>query len=289
MRDTLVQDEPAAAKPKPDAEPAAPKVPAILDAPSPDAAEIGRIIMESGITKDQLNSLLEAPRALEALRSQIINDPKEFIRTLERTAPEAGQHFLDETADLFLERNKHKIEPEGKDKDGKPATDPATARELATLKEAIAGLTAKDRQRETAAMLASVRQRYDARVDDMLNLKEVKEMGLAPSEVKNLRARLFQELSSDTAATQRVNNGNFVDVPKVFQSLLAEKVADRVTATDAEKKERERVASGSFLDFPNGPDAAFLSEVEKAIAGDTDPNWGGTVDGFAKALERTAR
>jgi hypothetical protein len=288
LRDTVVNDAQAVTE-KEVTEPEL-KAPQIVDQPSAEAAELGRLMLESGISKDQLNALLEAPKALDAIRYQIKEDPKEFIRMLERTDPDTGSKFLAEVSDMFLDRNKHLLKDDaGKAQKADSQHSDELMREVERLREQTTRLLTEEQQRKQSASLAAVRQRYDARVDDLFGLKEVKEMDLKPSEVKNLRARLNLELSGDQSAVQRVNNGNFVDVPRVFQSLLNEKVDDRKAAADLEKGKRERVNSNAFWDFSNGPDASFLGDLNKIISDDNDPNWGGTVDGFAKALERTGR
>src|SRR5258708_16657766 len=74
LRDTLVSEATTEEKPieKAEEKPAAAAV-------NLDAAEIGQILLDSGFTKDQLNALMEAPKALAAIRNQIENDPTEFV------------------------------------------------------------------------------------------------------------------------------------------------------------------------------------------------------------------
>lgn len=286
LRDTVVTDPDPQTTPSPelksDPELTAPKL--VSDA-SPEAAEIARILTESNISKDQLNDLLQAPRTIEALRYQIQNDPKAFLQQLERTDPQSGERFLEAMADTYVDRFGNKKTPSGKSDNATDDTQTEAMRQVEQLRAEISRLTAKDQQRDAAAFNASLRQRYDARVDDVFGMDAVKKLGLPASEVKNMKARLWNELSSDQTSAQRVNSGNFVDVPRVLQSLLEEKVADRKAAIEAEKKGRERVQSNSFFEFPNGPDPAFMQSLDPK----TFDSWEGTEDGFAKALERTGR
>src|SRR5882762_11692235 len=69
-----------------------------------DAAELGKTLLDMGVTKDQINGILEAPQALQAIRYMVENDPQEFIRSLERTNPGAGENFLDKLAKLYVDR-----------------------------------------------------------------------------------------------------------------------------------------------------------------------------------------
>src|SRR2546422_1049189 len=85
-------------QPAPQAEPAkaadAPAATATtVEVADKDAAELGRLLLDSGVTKDQVNDLLAAPQALQAIRYQVENDPAEFIRSLERVNPGAGENF----------------------------------------------------------------------------------------------------------------------------------------------------------------------------------------------------
>src|SRR5262249_25275782 len=216
-------------------------------------------LMGSGITKEGLSALMDAPKALEAIRYQIQNDPKEFVRSLERSDPGTGEKFLNSIADEYVDRYASKGNPKTQEKE---SGDGVSDRVVNELREQISRLIAKEQQRDNAAYFASVRQRYDARLDDLFGLKEVKDMGLPASELKNMRARIWTELESNPEAQKRVNQGNFVDVPKVFQSLIQEKVDDKNAAIKAEKAGRERVSSNAFGEFSNGPDS---------IVGSIDP------------------
>jgi hypothetical protein len=285
LRDSMVTDPPAEPKPevKSDSEI---KVPELDGGNSPEALEMAKILAGSGVSPDQLNDLLTAPKILESLRYQWQEDPKAFVQMLERTDPKVGEHFVKEVSDLFLDRNKHLIDSDQSKPNGKDDKSDSSelARQVQQLQEQTSRLQAQEQQRNQAASLAAVRQRYEARVDDALG--QAKEMNLSPSEVKNLRARLWTEINSDSSAAQRANAGNFVDIPRVLQGLLQEKVADRKAAVATAEGDRKRVQSNSFWDFPSGPDG-IVGDLNKIIADDNDPNWGGTIEGFAKALERT--
>src|SRR5262249_52529342 len=74
-----------------------------LDA-NKDAIEVGNLLLGSGYSKDQVNDLLNAPKALDALRYMVKNDPAEFVRSLERTDPGAGENFLDQISKLYVDR-----------------------------------------------------------------------------------------------------------------------------------------------------------------------------------------
>lgn len=276
LRDTVVTEDSVA----PAAESAAPETPAaprILEAPSPDAAEIGRIILESGFTKDQLNDLLQAPRALDSLRNLLQNNPQEFLNTIERTDPRTHETLLDAASDKFVQRYGSK-EPRGNSKEDSTND---LMREVEALREKTNRLESEQSRRDQAAALAATRQRYQARVDDLLSLKEVKELGLTKSEAKAFRARLDSELGADPTVVQRVSNGNFVDVPKAFQGILDEWVSDKKAASEAEKTQRERASKSGFPEFLSGPN---LLNVD--IPTGTFDSWDNTEEGFAKALER---
>lgn len=282
LRDTVVLDSKPESEPVQAAEPEL-KAPQIADAPSPEAAEIGQMLLASGVSKESLNSLLEAPKMLESLKYQWETNPKGFVEMLERTAPNTGAKFLEEVSQLYLDRNQHLIKTEtGKPKgDSQPQND--LMQEVVKLREQTSRLLTENQQRQQAASLAAVRQRYDARVDDIFGKDEVKALGFTPSEVKNIKARLNQELSSDPAAVQRVNNGNFIDVPNVLQSLLTEKVSERKAAIEAEKKGREKVNAGAFWEFSNGPESSFLQGIDMSKAADS---WEATEEAFGNALSR---
>lgn len=281
LRDTAVVDPPADTKAA-DATTADTSEIKITEAPNPEAAEIGRILLESGFSKDQLNDLMTAPKALESLRNAIQNDPQEFIRMLERTDPRTAERFQESLTDLYITRHGDKAKS-----GGKVTTDSATndlMREVEALREKTAALETREQRRENAIAIASAQKRYDVRVDSLLDIKEVKEMNFTPSEKKALRATLSTELAKDPQIVQRVSTGNFVDIAPAFKGIIEEWANDKKSASDEAKAARDRSSKGSFADFLTGPNAQMLD-----IPSQTFDSWDATEDGLAKALERMSK
>lgn len=255
----------------------------ITEAPNPEAAEIGRILLESGVTKDQLNDILEAPKALAALKHTIQNDPAEFLKMLERTDPTTGERFLESMADTYVSRYSDKGKAAGKSSDDAKNND--LMREIEALREKTTRLETEQQRRDAAVALAAAQQRYESRVDDLLGQKEIKDLNLTKSEVKALRARLNSELSADPNAVQRVSRGNFVDVPQTFKGILEEWASDRKAQAEAEKAKRDGVNSKGYNEFSSGPNPFMNWDVPAEVSA----SWDATEDGFAKALERVSR
>lgn len=242
-------------------------------AENPEAAEIGSILLESGWTKDKINELLEAPGALQSLRYAVENNPKDFLNMIERVNPQLGQKFLQTMADTYVER----YEPAKKTAKSEKTDVPAELMdEVKSLREKTERLETEQQKRDAAAQLASTQERYRARVDDMFG--SLKDLNLTKSETKALRARLDAELSSDPTIVQRASKGNFVDVPRVFKSIVDEWGADKKAQVEGEKTAREKTAKSSLPGFMSGPE--FTAEVPAA----TFDSWDNTIDGFAKAL-----
>lgn len=281
LRDTVVVDQTADPKTAV-TEPAKADDPVrITEAPNPDALKIGQILLDSGISEGQLNDLLAAPKALEAMRYAIQNNPPDFLTMLDRSDPKTGEKFLESMADTYLNRYGDKGKPAGKSSDDS-STD--LMREVKALREKTADLETREARRENAMQLATTTQRYNARVDDLLGLKEVKDLNLLPSELKGIRARLNVELGNDQNVVQRVAQGNFVDVPRTFKGIIEELASDRKGAIEAAKTQRDRSAKGALPDFASGPNL-WMHDVP---AGSSD-SWDATEDGFAKALENASR
>lgn len=279
LRDTLVSDGTLDEKPIEKLE----EKPVTLS-PNLDAAEIGQILLDSGYSKDQLNALMEAPKALAAIRNQIETDPTEFVKMLQRTDPALGNRFLESMSDTYLEQNKHLLD-KGKDS-GKPSGDAQNndlLREMQALREKVAASETREQRRETAIAFAAAQKRYDSRVDDLLGQKDIKELNLTKAETKAIRARLGAELSSDQNVVQRISNGNFVDIPRTMKGILDEWAGDRKAASESEKTARERAEGRGFAEFESGPSEYFKP------AADTFDSWDKTEDALAKALERSAR
>jgi hypothetical protein len=238
--------------------------PALTTAPEPagtpvdaDAAEIGRIILESGFSKEQINQLLEAPGALQAMKYQIESDPVEFLRTLSRSNPQLAQKFQESLVDDYVAKYAPKDTPP-KAGGRAPAQDSALMDEVADLREKLNSVTTEREREKHLAAMAQVKARYDARVDDLFN-QLPQGLNLTKAESKALRAQLQAELSEDPQAVQRVSNGNFVDVPRKFQSLVEGWAKERKDAADAEKAKRERASKLASPEFTNGAVPVDLS------------------------------
>lgn len=278
LKDVTVESNPSPAEVKEPPKQDPPK----LEVKDDEAAAIGRALMESGYTQAQLNDLLQAPQALNSLRHIIENNPQELVSMLERNNPEAAKRFLEVTSDEWLQRNRQFLpanQGDGKDPKNVPS-------ELISQVEALQGklnqMETREQQRANAAALASVRARYDARVDDLFN-QLPKDMGLTKSESQALRAYLDKELSNDPVSVTRVSQGNFVDVPKKFQSIIEGWSGDRKAAVEAEKTAREAAKRGARPEFTPGANP-FLVDVPAGA----DASWDATEDAFAKALERAS-
>jgi hypothetical protein len=276
LKDTVVTDPATpAADPKPAADPPAPR---ILEAVSPEAIEMGRILSESGVTKDQINELLQAPGALAAIRSAIQGNPDEFFNMLQRTDPSAEERLLNAGADRYVKRYGSEAKPSG---NGKPDANSDLMREVEALREQTTKLMTEQQRRDQAAADAVNWQRYNARVDDLINLKEVKDLGLTKSELKSIRTDLNTEISKDPNALKRAMTGNFVDVPVAFKSIIDAWASDRKEAAKAAEDQRKGISSRAFPEFAPGANPFMNIEVPATVS----DSWDSTEAGFAKALE----
>lgn len=266
-------EEPASAEPAVSAPPSA----QITDA---EASEIGRIMLESGYTRERINEVLQAPQALQSLRYMIDNDPQALLQNIERVSPKSGEKFLEKMADVYVERyGDRSRQPKG---NGKEASSELMA-EVDALRGEVAQFRTQKEQADARAAMAQVQSRYNARVDDLFG-QIPKEVEFTKSERTALRALLDKELANDPTVVQRVSSGNFVDVPMKFKSILDGWAADRKEAAEATKSARERTKDGAFADFSNGSNPLSLD-----IPGKTFDSWESTEDGFARALEQASR
>lgn len=240
-----------------------------------EAAELGSILLQSGITKDKVNELLEAPGALSALRYAVENDPAEFLKMIEKASPAVAQNFHQKLADLYVERYDR---PETKKTDKTDASS-ELMQEIKALREETNSLKTEQARRDQAAALASTQERYRSRVDDIFG-QIPKEVVLTKSEQKAMRAQLDSELSKDPNIVARCSKGNFVDVAPTFKRIIDEWANDRKEAAAADKTAREKQQRGAFAEFTSGPNP-FAVDVPSA----TFDSWDATEAGFAKALE----
>lgn len=283
LRDITVEPNPlsaASTKEPASAEPAAVAPPSAQITDS-EAAEIGRLMLESGYTRERINEVLQAPQALQSLRYMIDNNPQEFLQNLERVSPNTGEKFLEKMADVYVERYGDRSARQSKGNDKAPNSELMS--EVESLRNEVAQFRTQKEQDSARAAMAQVQSRYNARVDDLFG-QIPKEVEFTKSERTALRALLDKELANDPTVVQRVSSGNFVDVPMKFKSILDGWAADRKEAAEATKTARERTKDGSFADFSNGSNPLALD-----IPGKTFDSWDSTEEGFARALENASR
>lgn len=264
------------------------KEPAALSPEDKDAAEVGRILLGSGYAKEQINQLLDAPRALDALRYAVKNDPEEFIRSLERTDPGAGENFLDKLSKLYVERYDKSGAPaasgDGKQKDAPSAELFDKVREL---EGEVGRFKSQAAAQAQAASDAQMSARYKARVEDLFSQLPKDKFPLADHERALVTDALSARLAADPSAVQRVRNGNFVDVPTVFKSIMDSVANGRKAAADAEKSARDKASRTMFPSFEGGPlelPKEFMAVPESNSADDI---W--DVNPLVKALEASGR
>jgi hypothetical protein len=216
-----------------------------------EAAELGKLLLDSGIGKDQVNDVLQAPQALAAIRYMVENDPQEFIRSLERTNPGAGENFLDKLSKLYVDRYSKGDSTVGSDK--KDAPNAELLAKIGELSEKVNGFQTAAQQAANASAQAQVQARYNARVDDLFGQLPADKVPLTNYEKELIKGKLSNDLASDSNAVKRVYNGNFVDVPTRFKSIVEGLVQDRVAAVTAASKARERSVSSAFPEISGGP------------------------------------
>lgn len=223
-----------------------------VDTANKDAAELGQLLLDSGFGKDQINDVLQAPQALAAIRYMVENDPQEFIRSLERTNPGAGENFLDKLSKLYVDRYA-KPDSEGKDGKGADAPNAELSAKIAELSEQLNGMRSESQQRAAQAAQAQIQARFNARVDDLFGQLPSDKFPLSSYEKELIRGKLQNDIAADQNAVKRVYNGNFVDVPRQFKTIVEGLANDRKAAADAQKAARERSTSVAFPEIQGGP------------------------------------
>jgi len=276
LRDVTAPPNPVESAAPP--EPAAPAKDApvvVADPAEADALEIGRILLNSGYNKSQINTLLEAPNALQSIRNLIETDPKQFTKQLALSNPAAANKLRDAIAEEYVELFADK--GKGKEADGK-SQDSELMQQVRSLTERITGFETQEQRRQQASALAATEARYKARMDDFFGQDGIKKLGMTRTDEKGIRALVNSELAADPTAVQRISNGNFVDVAPVFKRVIEDWATDKKSAAEAEKRQRDNVQSGASYTFPGGPQNI---EVPAAIS----ESWDATEEGFAKALQ----
>jgi hypothetical protein len=276
LKDVTVSPNPAdAAEPKEAVKPAEEPKPVVADPAEAEALEIGRILLQSGYSKTQINDLMQAPQALASIRNLLSTDQKQFVKQLALSDPDAANKLRDAIAEEYVELFADKGEP--KKADGK-TQDSELMQQVKSLTERISTFETQEQRRQQATALAATQARYNGRVDDFFGQDGIKNLGMTKTEQKAVRALLDKELAADPTVVQRVSNGNFVDVAPAFKRIIEDWAADKKSAVEAEKRQRDNVQSGANYTFPGGPETLKIPE------GVSD-SWEATEEALAKALQ----
>jgi hypothetical protein len=278
LRDVTVEPNPpsAAATAEPVVAPALAAT-AAQSVEDKEALELGRVLRDSGVTQSTVNELLAAPQALQTMRYLVQNNPQEFLNLIERTDPSTGEKFLENMADTYVRRYAPKdgAVPAG-GKKGEASAEIMS--EVAALREEIGQLRTNEQRKQEQIALSQIQARYDGRVEELFNALP-KDANLTKAESKALKAQLSMELGQDAQATQRISNGNFVDVPRKFQTILDGWSSDRKGQAEAAKAQREGRLNAANPEFLGGPQQFQIDPK------DAD-SWDATEAGFAKALDQ---
>jgi len=272
LKDVTVSPNPAAAaEPKEPVKVVEEPKPVVTDPAEAEAAEIGKILLNSGYNKAQINTLLEAPNALQSIRALLDTDPKQFVKQYALTNPDGASKLRDAVAEEYVELFADKGD---KKADGKPQ-DSELMQQVRSLTERVTSFETQEQRRNAAATLASTEKRYNARVDDFFGQDGIKNLGMTKTEQKAVRALLSTELAADPAAVQRVSNGNFVDVAPAFKRIIEEWATDKKSALKTEKAGKaiawdaffEKAAQNS-VKLSEQQQAAVRSKRRRVVGGD---------------------
>lgn len=282
LRDVTVSASPSVepdAKEQPKTDPAseAPKV-ELQDPTEKDALELGRLLMGSGYSKEQINQLLETPKALAGLQAVLKSgDGRQIVQLLRQSGDAAAADRIEESiAQYYVEQYGDKG---NKGEQGGKTQDSELKAQVEQLRTEIDGYRTKQEQAEARAALASTMSRYQSRVDDFFSQDGMKKLGLTKMEQQGMRAMLDRELAQDPHSVERINRGNFVDVAPTFKRIAESWVADKKSAAEAEKRQREGVEENANFTWPGAP-----SPLE--VPTGAFDSWDNTEEAFAKALSK---
>lgn len=243
-----------------------------------EALEIGELLKAAGYSKDNVNDLTSSVESLKSLQHIIKNNPKEFLSMYERNDAEGAQNFHNVLAQEYIDRYA------SKDGDNKGGKESELAITVKNLQEQVNQSKAEQAARDQAAAMAQIKQRFDARVDDVLG-QLPKEMNLTKSEKNAFRSQLTARLATDPSIVERCSKGNFFDVPKVFKEQLDEWTNDRTEATKAAEDARKDVGKKGLAELLSAPYMTLPTDVdmEKLQSGD---DWEPNIEALADALNK---
>jgi hypothetical protein len=251
-----------------------------------DAAEIASILVGAGYKKENINSLLTQANGFQRANYLLENNPQEFMRVLQRSAPKVYEKLLESATDDYLERHKDELEADdgaakGSNKGrGASSNDP----DVAELKQAVGEIKKFLEGQRVSAQYQDLKRDYDSKVNMLLD--KLPKEDFSTRDRKAIKALLHNSLAEDAQAQQRIAGRNFTDLPRHLQSVLDDWTADTTSQSDAEKQRREEVAASADKEPVAGADGAG---GKKSAASESGDIWEDAVQAVAGDLNKSRK
>jgi len=191
-----------------------------------------------------LQDISESKRAAGKVR-----ESQELLTASELRFRSLFEHAAVGPFDLYV----YKAGTLAKSSDGKTGANDELQAQIRDLSEKVNGFQTAAQQSAAASAQAQVMARFNARVDDLFGQLPADKVPLTSYEKRIITGALKDELTSDQNVVKRIYNGNFVDVPRQFKTIVEGLVKDRVAAADTAKAARERSSNRAQPDFGAGP------------------------------------
>lgn len=223
---------------------AAPAAPALSE-----AEQTLEIMATLGLTKENAQQVVGAARAFQQYGYLIEKDPRQFAKILKTQSPEVYENFINGMTDEYLETHEAQATPAPAAPKGGDPNSAAASREFLQLKQQVETITGAIQSANNAAAYQGVVAGYRDKVEELVGKLELTK----PGEIRAIKSMLRDSLEADPGATQRIYQGNYVDVARHVQKVMKEFTDDAVADNKAEHATRERTVASGKKEVTSGP------------------------------------
>lgn len=214
-----------------------------------EAEQTLEIMATLGLTKENAQQVVGAARAFQQYGYLIEKDPRQFAKILKTQSPEVYENFINGMTDEYLETHEAQATPAPAAPKGGDATSAAASREFLQLKQQVEAITGAIQTSQQQAAYQGVVAGYRDKVEELVGKLELTK----PGEIRAIKSMLRDSLEADAGATQRIYQGNYVDVARHVQKVMKEFTDDVIADNKTEHATRERTVASGKREVTSGP------------------------------------
>lgn len=258
-----------------------------LNLDTDESEAISQLLTTAGVTsRANVEALINNNQVFNNFFRTMETDPIAAFDAIRRVNPRLRDRIYEAVAEDYIRENDTSDDQDDRSRAGnrgrgsRDMVNPEVARLTETVTKLQQRLDTQDQQTQYQGL----RKAFADRIDAYFNAGDLK--SLPRVDKSSLKALLKESLAEDTDAFQRIQRGNFVDIPKHLQKVLDQFTADKKGDETADRKDRDTVAAGARKEVATGAGVDAITGRDTGARG-TGDIWEDAVTELAGDLNRS--